>query len=87
MKVYTINYYHHYSISGPTLVAGGIDFRKQVFVSFCLLFVYILKFVCFLLEKEYGRLRLLRHTVYLEIHTINIQILSISEVIKEFRFP
>ena len=34
MKVYMINFYHHYSISGPTLVAAGILFRKQVFVSF-----------------------------------------------------
>ena len=54
--------------------------------SIFLLFVYILKFVSFLLVNEYGRFRLLRHIVYLEIHTRIIQILSISEVIKEFRF-
>ena len=58
-----INIYHHYSVSGPTLVADGILCRLQVFVSFFLLFVYILKFVSFLLENEYGRFRLLRHTV------------------------
>ena len=69
MKVYMINFYHHYSISGPTLVAGGILLRQQVLVSFFLLFVYILKFVSFLLENEYGRFRLLRHTVWAEIHT------------------
>ena len=57
-RIYMINFYHHYSISMPTLVAGGI-----LFVSFFLLFVYILKFVSFLLENEYGRFRLLRHTV------------------------
>ena len=28
------------------------------------LFLYILKFVSFLLENEYGRLRLLKHTVW-----------------------
>ena len=58
-----INVYHHYSFSGPTLVAGGILFRLETFVSFFLLFVYILKFVSFLLENKYGRFRLLRHTV------------------------
>ena len=58
-----INFYPHHSISGPTLVAGWNSFRKEVFVPFFLLFVYILKFVSFLVEKEYGRLRLLRHTV------------------------
>ena len=36
-----INFYHHYSFSGPTLVAGGILFRYEVFVSSFLLFVYI----------------------------------------------
>ena len=51
-----INFYHHYIISWPTLVAGGILFRKQVFMSFFLLYVYILRFVSFLLEKEYGLL-------------------------------
>ena len=38
-----INFYRHYSFSGPTLVAGGILFRFEVFVSFFLLFVYLLK--------------------------------------------
>ena len=33
------------------------------FRAIFLLFVYILKFVCFLLENEYGRFKLLRHTV------------------------
>ena len=47
-----INFYHHYSISGPTLIAGGIDFRLQVFVSLFLLFVYILLFVSFLLKTN-----------------------------------
>ena len=58
-----INFCHHYSFSGSTLVAGGILFRFEVLVSFFPLFVYILKFVSFLLENEYGRFRLLRHTV------------------------
>ena len=34
MKVYMINFYYHYSVCGPTLVAGGILFRQQVFVPF-----------------------------------------------------
>ena len=64
MKVYMFNFYHHNSICGPTVVAGGIFFRLLVFVSFFLLFIiYILKFVSFLLENEYGRFRRLRHTV------------------------
>ena len=58
-----IYFYHHYSFSGPTLDAGEILFRLEVFVSFFLLFVYILKFLSFLLENEYGQFRLLRHTV------------------------
>ena len=45
-----INFYHHYSFSGPILVAARILFRFEVFESFFLLFVYILKFVSFLLE-------------------------------------
>ena len=56
-----INFYDHYSICGPTLVVGGILFRY--FRAIFLLFVYILKFVSCLLENEYGRFRLLRHTV------------------------
>ena len=57
MKVYMINVRHHYSISGPSLVAGGI-----LFMSF-FLFLYILKLVRFLLENECGRFRFLKHTV------------------------
>ena len=52
-----------------------------------LLFVYILKFVSFLLENEYGRFRILRHTASLVIYTRIIQIFSTSEVRKEFRVP
>ena len=80
------NFYDYYLICGPTLVAGGIRFKIS-FRDIFLLFVYILKFVSFLMENEYGRFRFLRHTVLLEIHTRIIQILSISVVIKEFLFP
>ena len=38
-------------------------FQITSFRAIFLLFVYILKFVSFLLENEYGRFRLLRHTV------------------------
>ena len=51
-----INFYDHYSICGPTLVAGGI-FPSLFFLA------YILKFVSFLLENEYGQFKLLRRTV------------------------
>ena len=63
MKVFMINFCHHYSTSGHSLVAGGILFRQQIFVPFIFLFLYILKFVSFLLENEYGHFRLLKHTV------------------------
>ena len=58
-----INFYHRYSFSGSTFVADRILFRYEVLMSFFRLFVYILKFVSFMLENEYGRFRLLRHTV------------------------
>ena len=38
-------------------------FSDNTFRAIFLLFVYILKFVNFLLENEYGRFRLLRHSV------------------------
>ena len=55
-----INFYDHCSICGPTLVAGGIFLSFRAIFR---LFVYILKFVSFLLENEYGRFRLLRHII------------------------
>ena len=58
-KVYMITFYDHYLICGPTI---------KSFHTIFLLFVYILKFVSFLLENEYGRFRLLRHTVVSNSH-------------------
>ena len=45
------NFYENYSICGRTLGADGLPFRA-IFLHF----VYILKFVSFLLENKYGRL-------------------------------
>ena len=58
-----INSYPHYLISGHIFVTVGILFTFQVFMPFSLLFQYNLKFESFKLEIEYGRFRLLHHTV------------------------
>ena len=38
MKVYMINFYHHYSLSGLSLAAGRIFFRQQVLMQISFFF-------------------------------------------------
>ena len=66
VTVYMVNFCHHYSFSGPTLVAGGI---LQIRIFRVIFPFFSIHFVSFLSENKYGWFRHLRHTVWLGIHT------------------